>query len=193
MTKNLICITNMAEVLLSHLNTLLFGVLSMGICAALLFMLAVPYLQVYFVFFLTTGLGLMIVTLSAFASIINGVNTAETISDTNSDMTLSTCPNYFGFIWDKQSNSSGNSLKACTSSNLLYNASSDTSTLVTLLEFVHGMGSCGLPVPTTVDVSPYRKTNDLNICSFVTNTENKLVPWTKTRPFCPKADPYPTS
>ena len=189
------------QLLLSHLNTLLFGVISMGICATLLFMLAVPMFQGYFVFFLTTGIGLMIVTLMAFAAVVNNDTTALAVSTNNSNISVTNCPDYFHFVYGTTGPTNGgntNDLKKCESTNILYNFVLDTSMQITITGMKYGTLPCEfISLPTSIDMVKFTKQSDATICDLVNGGSGaedgvKFTPWTNVRPFCPNLVPYPS-
>ncbi len=184
----------MAQLLLSHINTLLFAILAMGVCVVILFLMLMPALGRYFLFFLVADLGLLVVVFAALAAIVNQDATKDTIANDNRRRVQS-CPDYYSY----HSNN-----KSCRKINELYNPVTDTYTQVELMDLVDK--PCGYnPLPSIIDLNMYDQKTDQTICNLVagrlaTGEENiknsdtatiKFVPWTAIRPFCPKVDPYP--
>ena len=218
------------QLMLQHLNTLLFALLSMGICVLILFAMSVPAFGGYFVFLLTIGVGLAVVVLMALTTIVNN-DTASSITSTVGAVSVFACPDYYGYVYSygaamnpasspspsasttpsgaqdtayALTNASGQmQTTTCINSNLLYNPTTDTSTMFTLLNMVPDTPSCAVtPVPTSIPLAPFYMTTDMIICNGVTGILNdgtadssgiQYIPWTKVRPFCPSANPYPSS
>ena len=186
------------SLLLSHLNTILFGILSMGVCVLLMFLLLTPSLQGFFVFFLTTGIGLTIVTMAAMIALVNDTTTANAVQSAVDNISVITCPDYFGYVKEYDANNV-NGVHACTSSNLLYNPVLDKTEQITFLKFVGDKNTCGKDIPTLITLggtgdNNYQKKSDAKICELVSGSVDstiKYIPWTRVRPFCPRADPYP--
>ena len=194
---------------LSYLNTILFGLVSLGICVLMMFLIAMPSFQGYVVFLLTVGIGMSVVTLMAFSAAVNADTNSQNVNATSSNLaTLSACPDYWSSTWgtaaaagpSSGSASASNILISCSSTNQLLDPITGNATQINLIAWVNGVDSCSNTnqMPQKISLgAQVDNQNDATICAFVQSSTNgttlgtQYIPWTRVRPFCPANKPYP--
>jgi hypothetical protein len=180
--------------LLSHLNTLLFGLISLGICVLMMFFIAIPAFQGYVIFCLTVGIGLAIVTLMAFSAVVNEETVGDGVDDEHMNISLVTCPDYWSSTWQPEGRGRSNVVTSCSPSNQLWDPVTNTAIQVRLVAWVTGCSTGESTTFSSINLSEHDATTDANVCKFVGGSmsdENVRIPWTRVRPYCPKNDPYP--
>lgn len=181
-------------VLSSYLNTLLFALISLGICVGIMLVLLSNEMRSLFTVLIVVDIGLLIVILMALARIVNGTNVQDNkLGDGNAmdklnPVVVTKCPDYYGYEYRTEAKT-----LYCNNTIVLTNPVTQEDITYTLNSVKKGVCDFAA-MPRSIElVKTLQGTSSIvsddSICTAIckrpgVTNDNSLPPWTYLRPFC---------